>query len=183
MNKLIAWASIITITIISAYYLLNRQSIQLQTFTIYNEPHAYSISYPLGWLREEQGQTSGHEILALYSYDYRNPEVADDVFGSGQIKITVSILAKGSKLLEQIVDSQYSGIPKNYRKELLNINGRQAVRISPLSKPTADSSPRIEMYIDYTDAQYALLVGYYNGDETSRAIIRKIQETFRLVKS
>jgi hypothetical protein len=179
MNKLIAWLSIIIITIIAGYYLLNRQPIQLQTFMTYTEPGAYSISYPVGWMREEQGRTIGSEILALYSYDYRNPEVVVDRFGPGQIKITVGILAKSFKSFDQIVDSQFTGTKKDYREELLHINGRQAIRISPLFKPTGGSSSRIDIYIDYTDDQYALVTGYYNGDENGAAIIRRVQESFQ----
>lgn len=173
--------SIIIISLIAAYYLFNRPA-GPQTFTNYTEPGAFSISYPSGWLREEQGLTSGAEILSIYSYDYRNLAVADQSFGPGQIKITVSILAKGVNSLEQIADNQFIEMEKNYRKELLIIDGRQAIRISSLSEPGTGLSPRIKMYVDYSDNQYALITGDYYGDKTSAIIIRRIQESFRTVK-
>lgn len=179
MNKTLAWMSIIVISLIAAYNLVNRQPPRPQAFINFIEPGAYSISYPPDWFREEQGLTSGSEILTLYSYDYRNLNINNGGFGPGQIKITVSILAKGLKSLEQIAENHYSETTKNCPKERFIVNGLQAIRMSIQSGTGANLSPRIEMYVDYSGKEYALITGYYNGDKTAAAIIRKIQESFK----
>jgi hypothetical protein len=176
-----AWVSIIFISIFTAYYLWNRHPIVPLFYTTVTEPGAYSISYPSGWLREEQGVTSGSEILTLYSYNYRALEFSNQGLGPGQIKITVSILPKGVISLEQIVDNQIVGIQKVYRKQFLNIHDCQAIRISLPSKTGTNPCPRIGVVLDYSENQYALIMGYYNGEKTAAAIIRRIQESFKPV--
>lgn len=182
MNKRIAWFSIIFISVIAISYLIFYRN--NQSLITYTEPHCYSISYPRGWLKDGGGIQNGFEILALFSYDYHHLGNQGDGFGPGQIKIALSIVDKGRKSLEEVVQSELTGKEAELKKESLMINGNRAIRIKALfnSQEETGLSPMIKTYIEFKNNQYAMLVGYYDGDQNSVKIIDKIQQSFQVLK-
>jgi hypothetical protein len=184
MNQRIAWILMIVISVIAVATVFIRQTSQPPPLKTYTERHAYSITYPKGWFQYGRGQKTGYEILALYNYNYRKLNNPNNRFGAGQIKISVNILVKESKSLEQIAESQFTGNEEDIKKETLIIDGHQAIRITARFDSSEDEelSPMIKTYLDYKDNQYIMLVGYYNGDESSAKIINRIHDSFKVLK-
>ncbi|MCL6589314.1 MAG: hypothetical protein K6U80_05095 [Firmicutes bacterium] len=193
MNKRILWISIAAIFIISAPFLILRPlwnsftgkpSSQFQT---YHKPHAYSIAYPKGWWLYESGETTGYEILAIYSYNYRKVTNPGSGFSARQIKIALSILARpksnqGLQTLEEIVKAEFKGSGKIFIQKALTINGRRAIRVRAVLETEDSVSPVIETFIEYKDHQYVCLTGYYDGAESAAQEIINIQDSFQVLE-
>ncbi len=182
MRKFVAWVSIIVFGLMAVYIITRRDSNSQPQFVTFTLPKAYAITYPKGWLREGGRQKSGFEILAIYNYDYRNVTNPDGSFEPGQIKIALSIVDKGFKPLTRIIDEQYAGADRDFTQEVLKLGERQAIRVSGNFAANGDISSKIETYLDYNDHQYAMLVGYYNGDTATAKIIETVQASFEVLK-
>ena len=177
------WVSISLILGILLTCLIIQQVIRLQSRpVVYTEPQAYSIVFPGNWKIDGGGQKSGYEILSIYSYDYQKVTNPGGGFGRGQIKIAVSIVDKEAKTLTRIVNEKFTGTEKSFKKEFLNIDGHKAIRISGIFDAGDAFSPMIETFIDYSENEYAWLVGYHSGDRKSAATIMKVEESFKVLK-